>query len=94
MSGAIELRFIAYLPMPKSLSKKKADEAQKGLIRPIKKPDLSNLAKHLEDCMTKIGFWNDDAQICRVCMEKRYEDIAGPRWEIAIYADVRGRILI
>ena len=29
----------------------------------ITKPDTDNLQKMLKDCMTKTGFWNDDAQV-------------------------------
>lgn len=34
------------------------------------RPDLDNCAKLLLDAMTKAGYWKDDAQICRVTMEK------------------------
>ena len=33
-------------------------------------PDTDNLNKLLKDCMTKLGFWNDDAQVCREIIEK------------------------
>ena len=29
----------------------------------ITKPDTDNLEKLLKDCMTQVGFWNDDAQV-------------------------------
>lgn len=28
------------------------------------KPDLDNLEKALMDCLTLLGFWHDDAQVC------------------------------
>lgn len=34
------------------------------------KPDTDNLQKLLKDCMTKCGFWEDDAQVCREIVEK------------------------
>ena len=34
------------------------------------KPDTDNLQKLLKDCMTKTGFWKDDAQVCREVVEK------------------------
>lgn len=34
------------------------------------KPDTDNLDKLLKDCMTQVGFWNDDAQVCREVIEK------------------------
>lgn len=36
----------------------------------ITKPDTDNLDKLLKDCMTKLHFWNDDAQVCREIIEK------------------------
>lgn len=34
------------------------------------KPDTDNLDKLLKDCMTKVGFWKDDAQVCSEISEK------------------------
>ena len=36
----------------------------------IEKPDTDNLNKLLKDCMTKVGFWKDDALVCRDIIEK------------------------
>lgn len=36
----------------------------------ITKPDTDNLEKMLKDCMTKLGFWNDDAQVVSEHVEK------------------------
>ena len=38
------------------------------------KPDTDNLQKLLKDCMTKCGFWKDDAQVVREQVEKRWSD--------------------
>jgi len=38
------------------------------------KPDTDNLQKLLKDCMTKCGFWKDDAQVVRETVEKRWSD--------------------
>ena len=35
------------------------------------KPDTDNLQKLLKDCMTQVGFWEDDAQVCSELTEKR-----------------------
>ena len=44
----------------------------------ITRPDCDNLVKLLIDCMTKLGFWDDDAQISRLLITKQYSktDIA------------------
>lgn len=36
------------------------------------KPDTDNLQKLLKDCMTQVGFWEDDAQVCSELVEKRW----------------------
>lgn len=36
----------------------------------ITKPDTDNLNKLLKDCMTRVGFWLDDAQVAREIIEK------------------------
>ena len=41
------------------------------------KPDTDNLVKLLKDCMTKVGFWKDDAQVTREIVEKFWADIPG-----------------
>jgi Holliday junction resolvase RusA-like endonuclease len=39
------------------------------------KPDTDNLVKLLKDCMTKLNFWQDDAQICHeVCRKFQFKD--------------------
>ena len=40
----------------------------------ISKPDTDNLEKLLKDCMTQVGFWNDDAQVVKEVVEKRWSD--------------------
>ncbi len=41
------------------------------------RPDTDNLQKLLKDCMTKLGFWKDDAQVaCELC-EKFWDDVTG-----------------
>lgn len=41
------------------------------------KPDLDNAQKLLQDCMTSVGFWCDDAQIASLICEKFWADIPG-----------------
>ena len=36
------------------------------------RPDTDNLAKLLKDCMTRCGYWRDDAQVVREVVEKRW----------------------
>ena len=38
----------------------------------VTRPDTDNLQKLLKDCMTAVGFWQDDAQVCREEVTKRW----------------------
>lgn len=65
MEGAIELR-VSWL-FPKG-TRHRHNEWR------ITKPDTDNLEKMLKDCMTELGFWNDDAQVVKETCEKRWSD--------------------
>ena len=41
------------------------------------RPDTDNLQKMLKDCMTKLGFWKDDALVCSEITEKFFSDTPG-----------------
>lgn len=41
------------------------------------KPDTDNLNKLLKDCMTELGFWNDDAQVASEIIEKFWANTVG-----------------
>lgn len=41
------------------------------------KPDTDNLQKMLKDIMTKLRFWEDDAQVASEIVEKFWSDIPG-----------------
>ena len=47
------------------------------------KPDTDNLQKLLKDCMTRVGFWKDDALVVREVVEKRWSNPSG------IYIEIR-----
>lgn len=68
ITGAIELVTIWCFPVK---GKHKDGEPMTN------KPDTDNLVKLLKDCMTKVGFWKDDAQVTRDIIEKFWADIPG-----------------
>lgn len=41
------------------------------------KPDTDNMIKLLKDCMTKLGFWKDDAQVASEITEKFWAEKPG-----------------
>ena len=43
----------------------------------ITKPDTDNLQKMLKDCMTRCGFWKDDALVCSEIVEKFWAETPG-----------------
>lgn len=63
--GALAVGMTFYLPVPKSLKKKR--EGQPHTV----KPDVSNLAKLVEDALNGIA-WRDDSEIALLVLEKRY----------------------
>lgn len=71
-----------YLPIPASYTKKKKLEAEYGIMRPIKKPDVDNLYKGLIDALSGI-VWKDDSIITDAGIHKRYTAME-PRAEITI----------
>lgn len=36
------------------------------------RPDVDNMTKFILDCMTKAGYWRDDAQVSRLSVTKRW----------------------
>lgn len=65
LSGALALHAVWLYPAGKS--------HKAGTWR-VTRPDTDNIEKLLKDCMTKCGFWNDDAQVVKETVEKRWSD--------------------
>ena len=60
------------------------DKKKKGRPK-VSRPDCDNVAKLLIDCMTKLGFWEDDSQIYRLHITKH--------WAMADRAMISVRVL-
>lgn len=58
----VDMRITAYYTIPKSVSKKKRSLMLEHKIRPLKKPDSSNVVKSIEDALNGIAY-HDDTQI-------------------------------
>ncbi|MBP3805848.1 MAG: RusA family crossover junction endodeoxyribonuclease [Oribacterium sp.] len=65
IEGAVQLTVMWLFPKGKS--------HKNGEWRTTR-PDTDNLQKLLKDCMTKTGFWKDDAQVVSERVEKRWSD--------------------
>lgn len=71
----------AYYDIPKSTSKKKAEDMLNGSIRPTKKPDSDNIAKAIMDALNGVAF-KDDSQIVELRIRKHYGK--SPKVQVAI----------
>lgn len=47
------------------------------------KPDTDNMIKMVKDCMTQLGYWHDDAQVCLENIQKLYH-----KYQEGIYVKV------
>ena len=65
LSGPLELRAVWRFPCGRA--------HRDGEWR-VMRPDTDNLQKLLKDCMTRCGFWHDDAQVVRETVEKLWAD--------------------
>jgi Holliday junction resolvase RusA-like endonuclease len=81
LEGALTMVVKIYRPMPKSFSKRKSDQAEQGMLRPITKPDADNYLKAIKDALKNV-IWKDDSQVVDVQVSKWYSD--RPRVEVSI----------
>ena len=77
----VEAIITAYFSIPKSVSNKKSELMDFGLINPTKKPDLDNIAKAILDSLNGIAY-KDDSQIVSMVVSKKYSN--RPRVEITL----------
>ena len=68
VEGALVMHLTFLLPRPKSLPKRER--------HPVRRPDLSNFLKAIEDALAGVVY-RDDAQIVRLHVEKRYDPAPG-----------------
>lgn len=71
LAGAVSLSVYVYVMPPVSWSKKKRESALAGEIRPMAKPDSSNVLKAIEDGMNGIVYV-DDKQAVTLRVDKFY----------------------
>ncbi|MGN7043583.1 RusA family crossover junction endodeoxyribonuclease [Bacillus safensis] len=81
LTGPLELKVKVYKSLLKSFSKKKVAEAERGELRPAKKPDVDNYIKGIKDGLNKV-IWQDDSQIVDLHVSKFYSST--PRIEVEV----------
>lgn len=77
----LDARIFMYFEIPQSTSKKERELMLKGVVRPIKKPDVDNAAKAILDALNKLAY-RDDAQIVDHMVRKFYSE--NPRVDVII----------
>lgn len=70
LCGAVEL--VVTWCFPETKSKKHGTPM-------TNKPDLDNIQKLLNDCLTRCGFWKDDSYVVRMILEKFHSEVVGVR---------------
>ena len=62
--AAVGLHVVFRMPRPKAHFDKVGDVRERYTLAPhVQKPDLDNLVKAVQDALTDVGLWQDDAQI-------------------------------
>lgn len=69
--GAVELQVDFYFKIPKNVSAKRRKLKLDKKIMRIKRPDLTNLLKSIEDGLNEVAY-ADDSQITRIISSKYY----------------------
>jgi Holliday junction resolvase RusA-like endonuclease len=80
--GPVSMELIFYLAIPRSKSKKIQALMRSGQMRPLKKPDLSNATKAVEDGLNGVAY-KDDVQIVSEILNKFYDD--NPRLVVILH---------
>lgn len=81
LEDGVAVDITAYYGIPKSTSKKRRFGMLMRLIRPLRKPDLDNVAKIICDSLNGIAY-HDDSQVYDLHVRKYYDD--QPRVDVRI----------
>ncbi|GJE26252.1 RusA family crossover junction endodeoxyribonuclease [Methylobacterium organophilum] len=72
LTGQLDVKIFAFLPIPASWSKRKRLDALERRIRPVGKPDWDNIAK-VTDALNHV-VWADDAAVVDGVVRKFYAE--------------------
>lgn len=67
----VSVEVVAYLPIPKSVTKAQRAGMEAGTILPSRKPDVDNILKAVLDALNGVAY-KDDARVYRTSCEKYY----------------------
>lgn len=71
LAGAVTANIAAVYPIPKSWSLRKHQQAERGELIPLVKPDLDNVAKAVLDALNGIAY-KDDSAVTSLIIRKHY----------------------
>lgn len=85
LPGPLRVDMLFKMPRPRAMVRKRP-HPEDGEIPHVKTPDLTNLAKLVEDVLTGLGVWLDDSQVCDGWIRKVYHRDKGgePGLELTI----------
>lgn len=78
LSGPLRVDCEFYMPRPKYHFRKDGTLKPKAPRWRSIKPDRDNLDKAVLDCLTQLGMWQDDGQVCDGRVPKLYETTMEP----------------
>jgi Holliday junction resolvase RusA-like endonuclease len=70
----VSITYSFHLPIPSSISQKKREAMESGIVYHTKRPDVSNLVKFVEDTLKEIAI-KDDSQVVVSIGKKVYHPI-------------------
>lgn len=70
--GPVYLRVTFYFPRLKAHYKSNGEVKDNAPNWHLSKPDTDNCMKAVKDCLTILGFWRDDSQVCFETAQKIY----------------------
>lgn len=83
LDGPIKISVSLYFPRPKAHFRANGQLKPNAPKHHTSKPDCENVLKACLDCLTQLGFWRDDSQICDEQTTKQYSDDPGAWIEIS-----------
>ena len=82
--GPVSVDIFCLFPIPKSRTKGQKKEMVDWRVRPCVKPDLDNVVKAVCDALNGIA-WQDDNQVCDLCVRKQYGETPG------VFVSIKGK---
>ncbi len=83
IAGAVHVSLMFALQRPKSHFGTGRNSRRLKKSTPVdhmQTPDIDNLAKLILDCLTRLRYWHDDAQVIKLEVSKRWDTVMPGVW--------------